>query len=52
VYAALLVLMLTPVTRVIVACTSYLRAGDRVSALLTAGILVVIAVSGWAAWNR
>ena len=50
VYGALLVLMLTPVTRVIVACTNYVRDGDRVSALLTAGILVVIAVSGWAAW--
>jgi uncharacterized membrane protein len=52
VYAALLVLMLTPVTRVIVACTGYVRTGDRVSALLTAGILIVIAVSGWAAWSR
>ena len=26
--------MLTPVTRVIVACTNYVRAGDRLSALL------------------
>jgi hypothetical protein len=52
VYAAMLVLMLTPVTRVIVACTNYVRAGDRVSALLTAGILLVIALSGWAAWQR
>ena len=52
VYAGLLVLMLTPVTRVLVACARYLRAGDRASALLTIGILVVIALSGWAAWER
>jgi uncharacterized membrane protein len=50
VYVGLVVLMLTPVTRVIVACVRYLRAGDLGSALLTAGILVVIALSGWAAW--
>lgn len=52
VYAGLVVLMLTPVTRVIVACVRYLRAGDRGSALLTVGILVVIALSGWAAWAK
>ncbi len=52
VYLALVVLMLTPVTRVIVACSRYLRAGDRLSAMLTAGILVVIALSAWAAWTR
>jgi uncharacterized membrane protein len=50
VYAALLVLMLTPVTRVVVACIRYLRAGEIGSALLTIGILLVIAISGWAAW--
>jgi uncharacterized membrane protein len=52
VYAAMVVLMLTPVTRVIVSCAWYLRAGDRRSALLTAAILVVIAVSGWIGWTR
>jgi uncharacterized membrane protein len=52
VYLALVVLMLTPVTRVVVACSRYVRAGDRLSAMLTAGILVVIALSGWAAWTR
>ena len=52
VYLALVMLMLTPVTRVVVACTRYLRAGDRLSALLTVGILVVIALSGWKAWFR
>jgi hypothetical protein len=50
VYLGLVVLMLTPVTRVLVACVRYLRAGDMGSALLTLGILVVIALSGWAAW--
>lgn len=50
VYAGLLVLMLTPVTRVVVACIRYLRAGELGSALLTIGILLVIAISGWAAW--
>jgi uncharacterized membrane protein len=49
VYAGLVLLMLTPVTRVMVACTRYLRAGDRRSAALTAAILVVIALSGWIA---
>lgn len=52
VYAGLVVLMLTPVSRVAVACVRYLRAGDVGSALLTAGILLVIAISAWAAWQR
>ena len=52
VHAALLMLMLTPVTRVIVACARYLRAGDWLSALLTIGILAVIGLSGWLAWLR
>ena len=52
VYAALLLLMLTPITRVVVACTRYVRAGDGLSALLTIGILVVIGLSAWAAWYR
>jgi hypothetical protein len=52
VYLGLIVLMLTPVTRVIVACTGYIRSGDTGSALLTLGILLVLSVSGWAAWNR
>jgi uncharacterized membrane protein len=49
VYAGLLILMLTPVTRVIIACLRYLRDGDHVAAALTAGILAVIAVSAWTA---
>ena len=52
VYVGLVVLMLTPVTRVIVACVRYVRTGDRLSALLTFGILGVLALSGWAAWSR
>ena len=52
VYFGLVVLMLTPVTRVIVACARYLRAGETGSALLTFGILLVLAVSGWTAWRR
>jgi uncharacterized membrane protein len=52
VYAGLLILMLTPVTRVVLACAHYLREGDRTSAALTAGILVVIAVSAWTASRR
>lgn len=52
VYAAMVVLMLTPVTRVMVSCAHYLREGDRRSALLTAAILVVIAASGWIGWTR
>lgn len=52
VYLAMVVLMLTPVTRVIVSCVHYLRDGDRRSALLTAGILLVIAISGWVGWRH
>jgi uncharacterized membrane protein len=52
VYVGLVVLMLTPVTRVVVACIRYLRAGELGSALLTIGILLVIALSGWAAWQK
>jgi hypothetical protein len=52
VYVALVVLMLTPVTRVAAACFRYFRDGDRASTLLTAGILVVLALSGWAAWQK
>jgi hypothetical protein len=52
VYGALVMLMLTPVTRVVVACTRYLRAGDRLSALLTVGILAVIGLSVGVAWYR
>jgi uncharacterized membrane protein len=52
VHLGLVVLMLTPVTRVVVACIRYARADDRLSALLTLGILGVLALSGWAAWRR
>lgn len=52
VYAALVVLMLTPVSRVMVACVRFARAGDRGSALLTVGILVVIAISAITAWGK
>jgi len=49
VYVGLLLLMLTPVSRVVVASARYVRAGDRRSAALTIAILIVIALSGWAA---
>jgi uncharacterized membrane protein len=49
VYAGLLILMLTPVTRVVIACAGYLREGDRVSAALTASILLLLAVSAYLA---
>ncbi|MCC7177256.1 MAG: DUF1634 domain-containing protein [Acidobacteria bacterium] len=49
VYLGLLMLILTPVSRVVVATARYARAGDRLSALLTVAILVVIALSAWAA---
>ncbi|HQZ38400.1 MAG TPA: DUF1634 domain-containing protein [Vicinamibacterales bacterium] len=47
-HAGLLLLILTPVTRVVVACARYLRAGDRGSAAMTLAILAVIAFSAWA----
>lgn len=49
IYAGLLLLMVTPITRVVVACGRYLKAGDRFSAALTFAILVVVALSAWAA---
>lgn len=49
VYVGLLMLMLTPVSRVLVATARYVQAGDRLSAALTVSILIVIALSGWAA---
>jgi|RhiMetdeSRZDD1v2_1073273.scaffolds.fasta_scaffold2478464_2 uncharacterized membrane protein len=52
VYLGLVLLMLTPVSRVVVAGIRYTRAGDFSSALLTLGILAVLALSGWAAWMR
>jgi uncharacterized membrane protein len=48
-HAGLLMLVLTPVTRVLVASGRYLRAGDWFSAALTAGILAILALSAWAA---
>lgn len=49
VQAGLILLMLTPVTRVMVACVRSVRAGDRLLAALTAAILAVLALSAWAA---
>lgn len=49
VYLGLLLLMLTPVSRVMVATARYVRAGERLSSALTIAILIVIALSGWAA---
>ncbi|MCC7124992.1 MAG: DUF1634 domain-containing protein [Acidobacteria bacterium] len=51
-YAGLLLLMVTPVTRVVAACTRYVAEGDRLSASLTAAILVVIAISVWVAAGK
>lgn len=45
----LLLLMVTPITRVVAACAGYLREGDRLSALLTAAILVLVAAGGYLA---
>lgn len=47
--AGLLMLMVTPITRVGVACVGYVREGDRLSALLTAAILVLVAAGGYLA---
>ncbi len=52
VYAGLVVLMLTPVSRVVVACVRFARVGDRASAALTLGILGVILISAVTAWSR
>lgn len=49
IHAGLLMLMVTPVTRVVVACVGYVREGDRLSALLTAAILLLVAAGGYLA---
>jgi uncharacterized membrane protein len=49
IHVGLLMLMVTPITRVVVACVGYLREGDRLSALLTAAILVLVAAGGYLA---
>lgn len=51
VYIGLIVLMLTPVSRVIVALARFTRGGDRQSALLTLAILIVLAISAVAGWG-
>jgi uncharacterized membrane protein len=51
VYAGLLILMLTPPARVVIACAGYVASGDRVAALLTAAILLMIVVSAWTGWG-
>lgn len=48
-HVGLLMLMVTPITRVVVACVGYVRDGDRLSALLTAAILVLVAAGGYLA---
>jgi hypothetical protein len=52
VHAGLVVLMLTPVSRVVVACVRFARVGDRGSVVLTLGILGVILISAVTAWSR
>jgi len=47
VYLGLVILMLTPLARVVIACARYVREGDRVSAALTGAILLMIAASAW-----
>ena len=49
IHAGLLMLMVTPITRVVAACIGYVRDGDRLSALLTAAILVLVAAGGYLA---
>jgi len=49
IHVGLLMLMVTPITRVVVACVGYLREGDRLSALLTAAILMLVAAGGYLA---
>lgn len=49
IHVGLLMLMVTPITRVVVACVGYLRQGDRLSALLTAAILMLVAAGGYLA---
>lgn len=52
IYAGLVLLILTPVSRVVVSCARYVRAGDRSSAWLTLGILAVILISAMTAWSK
>lgn len=50
-HAGLLVLMGTPMTRVLLSCAEYVRQRDWFFATSAFGVLVVLAVTIWHAWR-
>lgn len=50
--AGLLVLMGTPMTRVLLSCIEYVRERDWFFAVNALGVLVVLAVTVWTAWRQ
>ena len=50
--AGLLVLMGTPMTRVLLSCIEYVRERDWFFAVNALGVLVVLAVTVWTAWSQ
>jgi uncharacterized membrane protein len=48
----LLVLMGTPMTRVLLSCVEYVRERDWFFAVNALGVLVVLAVTVWTAWQQ
>lgn len=49
--AGLLLLMATPMTRVLISCIEYVRERDWFFAVNAFGVLVVLAVTVWTAWR-
>lgn len=50
--AGLLLLMATPMTRVLLSCAEYVRERDWFFAVNALGVLVVLAVTVWTAWRQ
>jgi uncharacterized membrane protein len=50
--AGLLLLMATPMARVLLSCAEYVRERDWFFAVNAFGVLVVLAVTVWTAWTQ
>lgn len=50
--AGLLLLMATPMARVLLSCAEYVRERDWFFAVNALGVLVVLAVTVWTAWQQ
>ena len=50
--AGLLLLMATPMARVLISCAEYVRERDWFFAVNAFGVLVVLGITIWEAWRR